>query len=253
MRSKSLSGWIGAVAVGVGVLAAASHAQEKWSWPDKGENLQVLPEDSDAKRLRAVMTGFSRALGVRCAHCHVGVDGESFSTYDFASDENPKKETAREMLRMLGSINDHLDKIEPTGDQVNMWCHTCHRGAARPQTLEESLSEVYKSEGIDSTIAHYHELRDRYYGRGTFDFREIRLNGLGYQLLGEGDHEAAIAAFRLNAELYPESGNVWDSLAEAYMVAGQKERAIVFYEKSLAINPSNDNAVEKLVELRSGE
>ncbi len=54
------------------------------------------------------MKGFTRALGVRCSHCHVG--GNPLSTYDFASDENPNKGRAREMLRMLNSINEHLQK-----------------------------------------------------------------------------------------------------------------------------------------------
>ena len=34
-----------------------------------------------------VMPGFTRALGVRCSYCHVGEEGESLSTYDFASDD----------------------------------------------------------------------------------------------------------------------------------------------------------------------
>jgi len=43
-------------------------------------------------------------------------------------------------------------------------------------------------------------------------------------------------------EAYPESGNVYDSLAEAYMNDRNKELAIKFYLKSLEKDPSNDNA-----------
>ena len=43
------------------------------------------------ERLRPVMMGFTRALGVRCNHCHVGEDGQPLSTFDFVSDENPNK------------------------------------------------------------------------------------------------------------------------------------------------------------------
>jgi len=49
---------------------------------------------------------------------------------------------------------------------------------------------------------------------------------------------------------YPESGNVYDSLGEAYMKAGQKELAIQNYEKSLQLDPKNQNAVEMLKRLK---
>jgi tetratricopeptide (TPR) repeat protein len=52
----------------------------------------------------------------------------------------------------------------------------------------------------------------------------------------------AIEIFKLNVEAYPESGNVYDSLAEAYMNDGNEELAIKFYLESLEKDPSNDNA-----------
>src|SRR5215469_15121722 len=134
-------------------FAPLACGQQSWSWPEKPSNLQVLPKDWAGSRLQPVMIGFTRALGVRCSYCHKGEEGKSLSTYDFASDENPNKDRAREMLRMLGDINDHLKKIQPSGDQrVNMWCHTCHRGRPRPMTLEEELGEQYRKNGIKATL-----------------------------------------------------------------------------------------------------
>jgi cytochrome c-type biogenesis protein CcmH/NrfG len=46
------------------------------------------------------------------------------------------------------------------------------------------------------------------------------------------------------------SYNTWDSLAEGYMIKGDKESAIKYYEKSLRLNPDNKNAVGKLKELK---
>jgi predicted Zn-dependent protease len=43
------------------------------------------------------------------------------------------------------------------------------------------------------------------------------LNTFGYELLEGKDAAGAIQIFKLNAESFPESANVWDSLAEAYM------------------------------------
>ena len=38
---------------------------------------------------------------------------------------------------------------------------------------------------------------------------------------------------------FPNASNPYDSLAEAYLVAGQRERAITNYRKSLELNPGN--------------
>jgi Flp pilus assembly protein TadD len=61
----------------------------------------------------------------------------------------------------------------------------------------------------------------------------------------------AIAVFQRNALEYPQSSNVYDSLGEAYMKAGQKELAIRNYEKSLQLNPKNQNAIEMLKKLNA--
>ena len=200
------------------------------------------------------MTGFTRALGVRCTYCHVGEEGKPLSTYDFPSDQNPNKERAREMYRMLGSINDHLKKIQPSGDKrVNMWCHTCHQGRSRPMTLAEELGEAHRKSGVNGALARYRELRQRYYGRGGYDFGEGSLNTFGYELLEKGDHEGAIAILRLNASEFPQSGNVWDSLAEGYLKAGNKMLAEIYYRKALELDPQNKNALAKLTELQKKE
>jgi CubicO group peptidase (beta-lactamase class C family) len=76
-----------------------------------------------------------------------------------------------------------------------------------------------------------------------------RLNQLGYSLIGQKKYAEATAILKLNAELYPASSDVYDSLAEAYMESGQKDLAIKNYRKSLELDPKNTNAVEKLKQL----
>jgi cytochrome c-type biogenesis protein CcmH/NrfG len=51
--------------------------------------------------------------------------------------------------------------------------------------------------------------------------------------------------------LHPQSGNAYDSLAEAYMDEGDKAEAIANYEKSLQLNPKNDNAFKTLQRLKA--
>ena len=62
---------------------------------------------------------------------------------------------------------------------------------------------------------------------------------------------AAIEVFRWNVDLHPEAWNAYDSLGEAYMRSGEREQAIQNYEKSLDLNPDNDNARQMLEKLRS--
>lgn len=231
----------------------SAQAQERWSWPEKPANLQVLPKDWPGSRLQPVMTGFTRALGVRCSYCHKGEEGKPLSTYDFASDENPNKNRAREMLRMLGSINDHLKNIQPSGDKrVNMWCNTCHRGRPRPMTLEEELAEQYRVKGLEPALDYYADLKQRYYGRGAYDFGEDALNGFGYEVL-KNDAAGAIQVFRLNAVEFPQSGNVWDSLAEAYMKSGNLKKAEEYYQKALARDATDQNARDMLKKIKESK
>jgi tetratricopeptide (TPR) repeat protein len=78
---------------------------------------------------------------------------------------------------------------------------------------------------------------------------EERLNTLGYVLLQQRKIAEAIGLFKANVALYPQSANTYDSLAEAYMVNGNKELAIANYRKSLELNPQNSNAVAMLKKL----
>jgi Tfp pilus assembly protein PilF len=71
----------------------------------------------------------------------------------------------------------------------------------------------------------------------------------GYQLIRSNKFKEAIAVLQLNVEAYPQSSNVYDSLAEAYMDDGDNSRSIANYRKSLQLNPKNGNAVKMLQKL----
>ena len=227
-------------------FASLASAQDDWRWPEQMKNPKAFPKDFPAKKLAAVMKGFTRALGVRCPYCHVGQEGKPLGTFDFASDANPNKDRAREMYRMLGDINDHLKKITPSGDRrVNMWCHTCHQGRPRPVTLEEDLGEAYRKSGAAFAAARYRDLRERFYGRAGYDFSERSLASFGSELLERGDAAGAIAMFHLNAEQFPRSAKAWENLADACGAAGKKELAAFYYRKSLELDSANTAAAEK--------
>ena len=79
------------------------------------------------------MKFFSQSLGVRCTFCHVGVEGQPPSTYDFASDAKKEKLTARRMLAMVHRINQQDFGVTDFSN-AKVTCFTCHRGSQRPLT-----------------------------------------------------------------------------------------------------------------------
>ena len=79
---------------------------------------------------------------------------------------------------------------------------------------------------------------------------EMDVNTWGYTLLAAGRVAEAIGVFTLNTVLYPQSGNVWDSLGEATAAGGDVGKAIEYYEKSLGLDPGNENARRQIRRLR---
>lgn len=110
-----------------------------------------------------------------------------------------------------------------------------------------AMHETIVQDGVDAAIGFYRRLKKKH--PDYYDFRESMLNRLGYGLLGEERYDAAIEVFKLNVEAYPQSGNVYDSLGEAYMKNGEFELAVLNYNKSLEKNPRNENARVQLVKL----
>ncbi|NIM48605.1 MAG: serine hydrolase [Gemmatimonadales bacterium] len=80
---------------------------------------------------------------------------------------------------------------------------------------------------------------------------EREVNAVGYALLRTEKAEQALAVFELNTRVFPEAFNTWDSLAEAHMVLGHDEEAIRFYERSLELNPNNENAKTMMARIRA--
>jgi tetratricopeptide (TPR) repeat protein len=78
------------------------------------------------------------------------------------------------------------------------------------------------------------------------------INEEGYRTMWAGDVKLAEAVFRLNTRLYPDDGNVWDSLAECFFNQKRWGEAREAYERSLVLSPDNQNArdmLERIAEL----
>jgi len=113
----------------------------------------------------------------------------------------------------------------------------------------EGSRDYFSSGDVKSALEIYAQLDNK--TEEIAGYFRTTVNRRGYQLIRQKKLEAARKVFELNAKHFPMSANVWDSLAEIYMLLGNKTLAIKYYEKSLKLNPNNSNAVEQLKLLRS--
>jgi CubicO group peptidase (beta-lactamase class C family) len=104
--------------------------------------------------------------------------------------------------------------------------------------LGKKMHYALLSGGMDEAKAVYEGLKDSLPAEA---YEEPSLNSLGYRLLRQGMIDHAVSVLEFNAELFPRSANVHDSLGEAYYSAGRLEEALVQYRASLRIDPLNQS------------
>lgn len=144
--------------------------------------------------------------------------------------------------RWLQAINVPTNASEKTAirsDSLTRLLKEANRLAARipiSTWFRNNLDQL----GTEAAVKRFNTLRRA--DSTQFRYAESYLNRLGYQLLDQQKIKQAIAIFNLNTELYPQSGNVYDSLAEAYLKDGQPTLARKYYQKTLELDPGNVNA-----------
>ncbi|HKG61060.1 MAG TPA: serine hydrolase [Pyrinomonadaceae bacterium] len=135
---------------------------------------------------------------------------------------------------------------------------------AFPEEFIDELAGYYNPEisASDPVTALRRQLRQRGYEHAIEVFQELKqkdpqfrplendLNDWAYRMMkGGGKPKEALEIFKLNVFLYPNSANVYDSVAEAYAVNGNHELAIKNYKRSLELDPKNTNAAQQLKKL----
>lgn len=75
---------------------------------------------------------------------------------------------------------------------------------------------------------------------------ESRINAAGYTAAFADDLDRAQLILELNTELFPNSANTWDSLAEVVLYTGDRDRSLELYRKALKVDPGFMNAVEQI-------
>jgi tetratricopeptide (TPR) repeat protein len=111
--------------------------------------------------------------------------------------------------------------------------------------LNEALGWANRSTGISETFANLRTKAAILEALGKKDeaaplsakamklATEVEINALGYDLMGRNKMKEAIEMFEKNVKDYPDSWNVYDSLAEGLEKTGDVKGAIQNYEKAL--------------------
>ena len=222
--------------------------------PQRFENLQHFRKDIPRDSLVLAMRDIATSLGVRCWYCHAGGDSITLQGVNFASDSLLAKRKARQMLAMVDEINNNLltkveGRVQPA---VRVTCVTCHRTVAVPRTLTQRLAETIAAKGAAAAVAEYRQLRATEMERGRYDFGEATLNELGRNLGLAGNVDAAITMLELNAEFYPNSAQVLQSLGDLYRRKSNPAKALEYYDRVLVIQPNNRQVQDIVRELRGG-
>ena len=248
-------------------------AGQRGPGPAASTNLQVLPKDTPPQEVLVLMQQFTQALGVQCTYCHVQPPvrlitpeeaaaaenqgqgrgrGQGPLPMNFAADDKPQKQVAREMLKLVHDINARLSarRGKPASAVVQVQCVTCHRGVTEPQQLSELLSRTMLTKGEGAAIAMYRDLRQRYYGSQSYDFRENLLLTLGESSLAAKKPDDAVAWLQLSVEFYPRSVPSYIALAQAHLRQRDPSAATRDLEKALEIEPGHAEAKRQLTALR---
>jgi pimeloyl-ACP methyl ester carboxylesterase len=116
-----------------------------------------------------------------------------------------------------------------------------------PDTFEGLRVEAGK-EGFDHLVELYAAMQKE---KPNFKVDDTTMHLWATELEDEGHLPEAIDVLKLEVHTYPEWGDSYERLGEAYQDSGQKQLALESYKKALEKNPANASVKGKLQKLES--
>lgn len=114
---------------------------------------------------------------------------------------------------------------------------------------ERLPSEVAQEEGLEKAKAAYITWKAQHPTSSLVSASAI--NNAGYAALAKEEINTALNFFHVYTHLYPQDANAYDSLAEAQALNGDIKKAIINYQRSLALNPNNENAKKMIHKMQN--
>jgi CubicO group peptidase (beta-lactamase class C family) len=124
------------------------------------------------------------------------------------------------------------------------WLNYGYKSPVEIKALRAKLDK----QGYEHAIELVNELRRK---DPSYELPENDLNELGFLLMQQDKKKDAAEIFKLNINLYPNSGNAYDSLAEDYEAMGENALAIKNFKRSVELNPKNTYRAEHIKKLES--
>lgn len=115
------------------------------------------------------------------------------------------------------------------------------------RTPQTQLIELFSENNFETANAQFKKLKLKY---PDYNF-EANLNSLGYSFLNKKQTNLSVQIFNLNCTEYPNSANTFDSLGEVYESIGKLDLAKKNYQKSLDLNPKNENAAQMIAKINA--
>jgi dienelactone hydrolase len=194
------------------------------------------------------------------SHLHFSTLGVLFEERDLKQDKSDQKIMASYQLATTYSLHFFNTYLKNDQNSLNFITNTPQENNISEQLIsidskkasKKSIDfyaflNLAKQKEYKNLLALYTEMKDR---NPSLVIPEGVLNTLGLQLIFDPSKATeGIAIFEFATTLYPESANLYDSLAEGYVYLGDTKKAIANFKKSLVLNPANQNAITRLKQL----
>ena len=118
-----------------------------------------------------------------------------------------------------------------------------------PPWIADTVSKVLSAQGIQAAAALYRNLHTS--KPTAFNFSAGQLDVLARSLVAHGRSRDALELFRLNAETFPTSTGVMQSLADGYAQLDDRDRALSTYRQALQLDSTNTTAIEMIRHLET--
>ena len=104
------------------------------------------------------------------------------------------------------------------------------------------VGDIAAAAGADSAMRTYHALRDRYYGRDSYDFGEPSLNIAAFRLARAGKFDEALALLKLNEEYFPKSSGMYVFRGNVLLLRADTNAAAEAFREAVRRDTTNNEA-----------
>lgn len=197
-----------------------------FSWFKNEKLFDIFKPNVDAEASVKIITGYYEYLSSKMGYKQLPPEKGTSELIDYLIFKRwPDKALAFAELNYKNYPNSHEAKSQL---QTARWFTKKSIAMLFPKQTTKQIYQLAKKEALKNEPG--------------YNISEDAINSFGYELMQQNKLTDAELIFKLNAELYPDSYNVYDSYGECLLKSGKEKEGIAAYKKSLELNPENTNA-----------